>query len=239
MKNKKTTILLIACMIFAQRFLFQVADFDFYQFPFASSLEILQNQTGNLVLLLYDFIPIPFILFYFSERGHELTDGYGKLLIIRLYKRGWLCLKTIRTCALELFIIVFYQTTLFLFCDDNWEQISPTQIFLILSTYYLGLLAIVTLQLCLDFFIDSSYANLFTNLFFIISIFIGNCVLPSKHLSWVGAFLFPNMLFGTRNGLIQQEKIYMNYKYAIISLCSAFVLLCFIAVLKFRKKDIY
>ena len=239
MKNKKLTLLLIALIIITQRFLYQIADFEFYQIPFASSLTILQNQTGNIALILYAYLPIPFILFYFSERGHELTIGYGKLLIIRSYKRGRLYLKTVKTCAIELLIIVFYQTILFLPSKKCWGTLNLDQFFLILVTYYLGLLTIVALQLYFDFLFESSFANLFTNLFFIVSIFIGNFALTTKHFNWLGVVLFPNLLFGTRNGLISQKNIYIDYKYSITILCTAFILFLLLTILKFKKKDIY
>ena len=239
MKNKVVTILLIACAIFAQRLLFQITDLELYKIPFASSLMVLENQTGNLILTLYAFLPIPFILFYFSGRAGELAVGYGKLCIIRSYKRERLCLKIIGIFGIELLIIIFFQTVLFSFFDEKWHGIKTLQFFLIIVAYYLGLWAIVILQLYLDFCMDSNYSNLFINLFFLTSLFIGNYVLPSKNWSWVGVCLFPNMLFGVRNGIISQATINIKFQQVIVSMAVILIILCILTILKFRKKDIF
>lgn len=239
MKNRMTNILLIACTILVQRLLFQTMNFELYQIPFASSLMIFQSQTGNLLQILYAFIPIPFILFEFSGRGRELTEGYGKLWVIRAYKRERLCLNTIKKCGLELLIIVLYQTVVFSLADEKWHDISISQTVLTLLTYYLGLFMIVLLQLYLEFVVETSYANIFSNIFFLVSLFVGNRVLISDRLSWIGIILFPNMLFGTRNGILYQETVYVKYEYAFIYLLAVAFVLCFLMVLKFRKKDVF
>ena len=94
MKNNRINLLLIAFAVIMQRVLFQTLDFESYEFPFASSLMIFQSQTGNLLIILYTFLPIPFILFEFSGMVHELMEGYGKLWIIRAYRKDRLYMKT-------------------------------------------------------------------------------------------------------------------------------------------------
>lgn len=239
MKSRMKNVYLVACIILVQRLLFQTMNFELYQIPFASSLMIFESQTGNLLQILYAFTPIPFLLFEFSGRGRELTEGYGKLWVIRAYKRERLCLNTIKKCGFELLIIVLYQTIVFSLADEKWHAISMGQTVLILLTYYLGLFAVVLLQFYLEFVMETSYANIFTNIFFLVSLFVGNKVLISDRLSWLGIIFFPNMLFGTRNGILYQEKVYVKYEYALIDLLAVAFVLCFFAVLKFRKKDVF
>lgn len=152
MKNRKTNLLLIACAIIIQRLLFQTITPDVYEFPFASSLMIYQSQIGNIVLVLYAFIPIPFILFEFSGKVTDLTKGYGKLWIIRSCGKERLYLKMIRQCAVELFVIVLYQTVIFGIGAEKFKEISLVQILLTIAAYYIGILALILLQLFLEFF---------------------------------------------------------------------------------------
>lgn len=93
MKNKWLNIILIICMIIMQRVVIQMSDYEVYQLPFASTLFIFDNQTSNLVQILYAYIPLPFVLFYFSGNAREITTGYGKLWLIRSYSRERLYLK--------------------------------------------------------------------------------------------------------------------------------------------------
>lgn len=88
MKNKWLNIILIICMIIIQRVVIQMSGYEVYQLPFASTLFIFDNPTSNLVQILYAYIPLPFVLFYFSGNAREITTGYGKLWLIRSYSRG-------------------------------------------------------------------------------------------------------------------------------------------------------
>lgn len=239
MKNKKMNLLLILGAILMQRLLYQSMGFELYKFPFASSLMVFESEKGNLLLLLYAFVPIPFILFELSGRGQELTEGYGKLWMIRSYKREWLCLKIIKNIALKLLAIVVFATLIFFVGAEKWKNITFRQVVLIIMAYYMGLMAVVLLQFYLEFFVDPGYANVIVNVFFILSLFIGNSVIISDKISWLGIILFPNMMFGTRNGMIFQQNIDINYAHVILYLIVVFVMLCVLSVLKFRKKDIF
>lgn len=239
MKNKKINVLLILGAILVQSLLYQSMSFELYKLPFASSLMIFESQKANLLLILYAFVPVPFILFEFSGRGRELTEGYGKVWIIRSYKREWLCLKIIKNIALELLAIVLCLVLAFSFGEEKWKNISLKQAVWIVMAYYVGLMAVILLQFYLELFLEPSYANMITNVFFVLSLFIGNSVLTLKRFRWLGFLLFPNMLFGVRNGMIEQQNIEINYEYAFLYLIAVSAILCLLAVLKFRKKDIY
>ena len=239
MKNRMINSALIVSAILLQRFLYQTVDFEWYQIPFASSLMTLQNENGNLLLILYAFVPIPFILFEFSGRGRALTEGYGKLWVIRAYKREHLCVNAIGKSIIELFVIILFQTIVFLPFDQKWQDITGSQMSLILMMYGIGMLNLVLLQFYLEFMMETNYANVLTNIFFVVSLFIGSRVLRSEIFYWVGLLLFPNMLFGTRNGAIYQETGYIHFEYAVITMLMLTVLLCLLIVMKFRKKDIF
>lgn len=110
MKNKWLNIILIICMIIMQRVVIQMSGYEVYQLPFASTLFIFDNPTSNLVQILYAYIPLPFVLFYFSGNAREITTGYGKLWLIRSYSRERLYLKNAILSAAKLACIVIGQT---------------------------------------------------------------------------------------------------------------------------------
>ena len=170
MKSNKVNIALIACSIIIQRLLFQSSGMELYQFPFASSLMIFESQKGNLLLTLYAFIPIPFILFECSGCVRMLTEGYGKMWMIRAYKKEKLFIQTMFRCVWRIFIIAIYQIIIFSIADEQWKTISNGQILSLLFIYYLGLITIVILQCLLELFVEVSYANLLCNIFFVASL---------------------------------------------------------------------
>ena len=66
MKNKWLNIILIICMIIMQRVVIQMSDYEVYQLPFASTLFIFDNQTSNLVQILYLIFDYPY-KYYISK----------------------------------------------------------------------------------------------------------------------------------------------------------------------------
>ena len=138
MKNKWLNIILIICMIIMQRVVIQMSDYEVYQLPFASTLFIFDNQTSNLVQILYAYIPLPFVLFYFSGNAREITTGYGKLWLIRSYSRERLYLKNAILSAAKLACIVIGQTIIFLICDGTWNNLSSIKLIQVIVTYFVG-----------------------------------------------------------------------------------------------------
>ena len=216
MKNKWLNIILIICMIIMQRVVIQMSGYEVYQLPFASTLFIFDNPTSNLVQILYAYIPLPFVLFYFSGNAREITTGYGKLWLIRSYSRERLYLKNAILSAAKLACIVIGQTIIFLICDGTWNNLSSIKLIQVIVTYFVGVWALVQLQFLLELFMDASISNIFVNVFLVVSLIIGNSVLINSELSRIGVMLFPNMLFGTRSGIIYQKNIYVRYETSII-----------------------
>ena len=231
MKNKWLNIILIICMIIMQRVVIQMSDYEVYQLPFASTLFIFDNQTSNLVQILYAYIPLPFVLFYFSGNAREITTGYGKLWLIRSYSRERLYLKNAILSAAKLACIVIGQTIIFLICDGTWNDLSSIKLIQVIVTYFVGVWTLIQLQFLLELFMDASISNIFVNVFLAVSLIIGN--------SRIGVMLFPNMLFGTRSGIIYQKNIYVRYETSIIYVIILLVVLNIISIIKYKKTDIY
>ena len=239
MKNRIINLFLIILSILVQRLLFETINVNLYKFPFASSLMILENQTVNSLLILYSFIPIPFMLFEFSGVSEELTKGYGKIFIIRSYKREVLIVKTIAKFAIYLIIIVLYQTSLFYLSSNKWQSISTIQYIYLIITYYFGLFAVILLQFYFELLIGVNYSNILTNVYFLGSLFIGNIILTSKEFDSLYIIFFPNTLFGSRNGIIHQTNVFIKHECVLIFLFIIIFILILLSVLKFRKKDIF
>ena len=65
-------------MIIMQRVVIQMSGYEVYQLPFASTLFIFDNPTSNLVQILYAYIPLPFVLFYFSGNARKI---YNRIMV--------------------------------------------------------------------------------------------------------------------------------------------------------------
>ncbi len=232
-------MLLIACIILGQRMLLETTSFELYELPFASSFGIYQSPMSNLLFSLYIFAPIPFILLEFSGIVGELTKGYGKVWIIRAYKKSRLYLKTIGVCAGKLLFIVLYQTLVFLPFDGKWQPLSGMKKCTVIMTYFLGVLAIVLLQAFFEFWVDVSYANVICNLFFAVSLLTGGTLLSQKSTEWLGIVLFPNMMFGKRNGIIPEELINIESQYVFVYLGTIIFAVVCLSIIRFQKKDVF
>lgn len=239
MKSSRVNLILAICSIFVQRLLFETVVLDLYELPFASCLMIFESQKANIILMLYTMIPIPFILFMFSGMVQELTEGVGKLWIIRNYRKERLYLKVIGICAVKLLAVVICQVFVFSIEKRNWKSISGSQIGQIMVIYYLGILEIVLLQSVLELFIDVSYANLITNIFFVVSLVFGNVFLPIEEMKWLGVVFFPNILFGGRNGIVHQEIMYIESNYLLCWLVFLIILTGGVSILRLNRKDIF
>lgn len=60
-----------------------------------------------------------------------------------------------------------------------------------------------------------------------------------KKISVVGVFAIPQYAVWSKKWYDRQQNIEINYEYAFLYLIAVSAILCLLAVLKFRKKDIY
>lgn len=151
-------------MIIMQRVVIQMSDYEVYQLPFASTLFIFDNQTSNLVQILYAYIPLPFVLFYFSGNAREITTGYGKLWLIRSYSRERLYLKCYIISS-EISLYSNRSDDYFLICDGTWNDLSSIKLIQVIVTYFVGVWTLIQLQFLLELFMDASISNIFVNVF--------------------------------------------------------------------------
>ncbi|MCD7826197.1 MAG: DUF2705 family protein [Clostridiaceae bacterium] len=237
-KNNAINFILLFAAILAQRVLFTLSDFPYIQMPFSTALEIFDSFGATLLATLYSFFPIPFALFLFWGTSSELTEGYGKLVIIRSYGRSLICIQKIGKLFLKMAGIAYFQILIFTINNNSWENISLTVMIYVIAAYYLGLFAIILLQFYLELMIDTTYANTTVIIFSLISIFIGNIVLSAQKGKWLIFILFPNLMFGRRNGAIETNWPVINCKQTILIAIIWCIILTALSLLKFKNKDI-
>lgn len=126
----------------------------------------------------------------------------------------------------------------FLICDGTWNDLSSIKLIQVIVTYFVGVWTLIQLQFLLELFMDASISNIFV-MFFGGILIIGNSVLINRDLSRIGVMLFPNMLFGTRSGIIYQKNIYVRYEASITYVIILLVILNIISIMKYKKTDIY
>ena len=127
----------------------------------------------------------------------------------------------------------------FLICDGTWNDLSSIKLIQVIVTYFVGVWTLIQLQFLLELFMDASISNIFVNVFLVVSLIIGNSVLINRDLSRIGVMLFPNMLFGTRSGIIYQKNIYVRHEASITYVIILLVILNIISIMKYKKTDIY
>lgn len=165
-------------------------------------------------------------------------EGYGKLLIIRAYNRMRLCLITILRMSAILFGIVLFQVIVFCIGDGEWVHLTIKESIIILCSYYLGLLGIILLQFLLELLVSCELANIITNVFVVVSLFVGFHLIPYDNSGIVSIALFPNLAFASRNGIINSQYIVTIFDMPTVPLFVIIVILLIGSVVVFRKKDI-
>lgn len=240
MKNNKVTAVLLLLSILFQRILFSLSGYSEYAFPFASGLMVTESFQWNLLLLLYTFLPIPFMLFYFWGRGEELVNGYGKLVLMRSHSRFKLILREQVRTIWTLMLFVAVQLSVFTFdTREGWIELSVSRIVFVMTMYFLTLLCIIFLQMGLGLCFSSEHANLITNVYVLISLSLGTLLAETKSYSITGLLLFPNMAFASRNGVIPQDNISFSGGTGFGVMVFYLIVLLTLAQIFFQKKDIF
>ncbi len=231
--------LLVLLAMVSQCVLFKISGYPLYGLPFASSLEVVENYNVSWLLILFSYFPIPFILFEFWGRGRELTEGYGKVLLIRSYKRSRLCIWTIMNILLELTGIAVFQIIIFSIRESSWRMLTGQETVKVIAAYYAGLGTLILLQFYLELFGGADYSNITVNIYFIVAVFTGDALIKLKGSKWLLALLFPNFMFGRRNGALADGDVKVEFVYAMVVLVITSLLFAVLSVLRFTKKDIY
>lgn len=231
-KSKLITLSTLLCAIIMQAFTFLNASGVYYENGFAIGIS---NQSKNydvafnLVLI---FLPIVFILFFFSGTIQEITQGYGKLLIIRSYSKVKLILKRLFRNSGLLLLMVLLQCAVFLFVNSSLIRVEKGM-FQSLIMYFIILHSIIMLQSFLELYITPQNTSIILLIYSFASYYI---VQVTEENVLIKILLFPCLMFGMQNGAVSGENIYYVYLCIGVILNVILVLLC---VHKFKKIDIF
>lgn len=239
MKGSKLPIILILLAILVQRMCFGFSQGEYFVIPFASDMKIYDPDSFNLLQLIYSFFPIPFLLFIFWGYGRNLIEGYGKLLLVRSYSRSRLVLVTILKISLLLLAIVLYQTLIFSLGNEKWQALEGKSYLLSLCFYYITLLCIIFTQFCIELHTNSQYANAIVNAFTIFALIAGHYFIPNDQSGIAVRIFLPNLAFASRNGILQQSYMTISASMAALTLLLILSVLITIAMISYRKKDIF
>lgn len=231
-KSKLITLSTLLCAIIMQAFTFLNASGVYYENGFAIGIS---NQSKNydvafnLVLI---FLPIVFILFFFSGTIQEITQGYGKLLIIRSYSKVKLILKRLFRNSGLLLLMVLLQCAVFLFVNSSLIRVEKGM-FQSLIMCFIILHSIIMLQSFLELYITPQNTSIILLIYSFASYYI---VQVTEENVLIKILLFPCLMFGMQNGAVSGENIYYVYLCIGVILNVILVLLC---VHKFKKIDIF
>lgn len=237
MKNNEFLLSIVAFSIIFQCITMRTVDMFEYQLPFLAGLVSADSMSGNITLILYSIIPLPFLLMLFSGDMKNLTEGYGKLLIIRNYSKRRLVLEMmIRTIVKVIIFVVFMGCVFTLFKDEEWSGLHIVSQGKALVMYGLTLTAIILIQYILELYLETQYANIAVIIGIVVSLFISGAELEKY---WFTNFvLFPNLAFAQKNGIISNEATEGIIGYTCIWIIFINFILGGIILRKFTKKDV-
>lgn len=203
-----------------------------YGIQFATSLLSFNTIAGNILMVFYSFIPIPFILFVFWGDVHEIVVGYGKLFVIRNYSKSILMMKTIGKTSLKLLIIIGTMYLISVMFMAKPSVLNWRMQLVILLMYYGIILSVILLEYILELFVESQYANLAINVFVVISLILGSYTDCSSTFARV---LFPNLAFANRNGIFCDNSIVPVMIFTVIIIIIFIIISCGV----YRKRDVF
>lgn len=230
---KKSKIIIAA--MFALSAVFQAIYFNGgYKNMFAIGLDKTYQTFDVALTLIYVLIPVLFIMFYMGGSFLDLTQGYGKLLIIRNYSKSLLILKNMLKIAATAVVFTAYQMLVWLIINRNGISVNGTAKAVVM--YCITLLAVILLECLLELYIEPQIVNIFLFVYSFVSYFIVQ-VLPEEILPKAAKILlFPSLMFGMQNGAADGGSEYYMYLAAVVIII---LILALLSIRKFKKTDIF
>lgn len=237
MKNK-LLIFFIIISIIIQKMLY-VLDSNDYLISFLYGVPVVSSSIVHNLQLIKWYVPIFFIINYFSGSLDEILNGYGIVLIIRKRNKTELLLKKILTLKITLVFFVLFQIFIFIFLPYGFKYESIEKTIIMVLMYYFFLEAIILIQFYLEFFVKPQIANIAVNIFMILSIILTNTFYNSKLINFLKYVFIPNLGMGFRNGTVNNEFTVIHYSYGIIIILLLNLTLIVLSINKLRRKDLY
>lgn len=233
MLRNKTVVgvtLILSCLF--QLFSFNLDVSTYYQNGFMIGLHREFVYTNAISCMVPLMLPICFIFFFTGGTMETLTQGYGKILIVRDYSKTILILKRIVKNFLFIACVFFFQVCIYLPFNKRLMPVA-SGIWKSALMYVLVLNLLLILQCLLEIFIPAHFVIIIIFILCFISYYTVQMFLHSIAAKIV---LFPSLLFGSQNEAIYQNNTYFIY-------LSAIIIMNFIAIFAlikvFKKVDIF
>lgn len=236
MKNKRNILLLLGIMVLAQFFwLRENLNFD-RELPFLSCLFVADTAQGNMLLTMYSYLPFPFFLLLFSGEMQQLIAGYGSLMVIRGSNKTGLLITLIGKICLQMAGIVLAMWMLYsIGKSEHWAAIGRSQQIQGMFMYTFTLIVMVQLQLLLELYMDEQYAYGMTMITGIVAIFASGTI--GTRFAMVNLFLFPNLAFARKNGVLNEANYNLPFETACLVLVGIYLVLALMTMQRFKQKD--
>ncbi len=183
MRNRLFWLVLYASLI--QQILFWTMKEEIPKLCFFYGVPLTRQVTYHTMMFGYWFLPIFFVVYYFS--GYfSYVDGYEMAILIRYRKRSTFFWNRLCSLIRELTILVGMQLLIGIGADFaslrllgarggflyDWKL---DEMIVCLMNYFVVMLIIILLQNLLDMYLESTYCcNAMVNVFIIISVFVYN-----------------------------------------------------------------
>lgn len=233
MKRNKiflSTFCIISVII--QIFHFRYSDI-FFEYGFLIGINKTATYPSIGIALMYVLMPLLFIIFFNSGTLHNLTNGYGKLLIIRNYSKTRLFLKNYIKIIAASIVAVIVQLIIYYFCRNLFEPLSFDLIKSVIM-YFVVLNLIFSVQCILELFVAPHIANIALFIYSFVSYYVVQITAESSVIMKI--LLFPSLLFGMQNGAVSGETTYNIY---LMTMVLFNIMTVTIGILKFKKTDIF
>lgn len=231
---KKSKLLLVVILLFSiiQSIMFYYLEFDALTFAagfFGESDEIVSQLMSYGVFLL---APLLIIFTFFSGTLKELTEGYGKLVIIRNYSRNKLLAKELIKVMSYVILIVLMQAVV------SWSILKEFSVADIsfaksLITYFLALYLLILFEIFLELFSLKQSSVLVLIIYTLISYFLKGSV---KKFTLLKIIFFPNLIFCRFDSAVFFDSDFVSSTAILILLTTIMIILNF---KKFKEVDIF
>lgn len=186
MKTRNFRLIFYATIV--QIILFSSFQYEINQLIFLYGVPITRQMSFHMILMGYWYLPIFFIIHYFSEYISKINDY--QIIAMMKYGRFKFFLLKLSQIIRDLFIIIVIQTFLTILLYRNPIELSLSNI----VRYYAVLIVIVLLENIFELIFEKVNINIIINIFVIASVVIYNFY-PMTRNSFIK---FVNMLMTAR-----------------------------------------
>lgn len=232
MKKSKMLFILFVIASFMQNYYF-ICQQGYPVFTFLMGISRDFVDVSCILNLLFLTAPIIFIIFFFSGTLKDLTDGYGKLLIIRRYSKTKLVLKELAKSFVLVIPVVLTECLAASVFAESFGWMKSSQILKGILAHTLCMFLVLLALFLLEMFFDQQYASALISFYVSVSCCLAQFI--SRDV-FVRILFFPCMIFGYNSMADKNLGEYLVSMFVIATMCAVFILM---NVQKMKKKDIF